>query len=484
MRFLLSISILVALGFASSFGCKPRNNTPTSDVLADGSKSTFLDAEIVDGLLRVPAANDVATIKKKIRAQLSYASGHLEPFFGAADVSRNGIEIVGQKPIQGADGSGWLEVTYKTTLLVAWASEIQQHGVFVFALPSSVEQTNGEEVYLYHSEEFFKKFSEKCIDPKEPGKPAYKFWHYIMPLRAGCPLGPLVSVAPKTSGFTRAEGVDYELVVVTATLKPSTKATTGMKPEYDQIWQDRKLVMLGVFTPFKELDAKDAGVLALQNTMQKLVETYGAATGVGGKKVPASVNFDMSKTWEVLLKEKRNDPYFQLAFSLPGSERTMEFHFILQEDIRGYPNTKDENQSPTWKQLKARMAGVGENVDIFGYFGHSAIGKNIPAFMRLPRYGREQYSIFWLAACTSYMYVDDSVQRINAEVHPVGTAPYKYFDFIATGTVSDFSYWDEDIIPLISGVIGQKQSYREILQQFTDKQRPVVFGEEDNGQPF
>lgn len=459
--------------------CKQRK-PESAEMKVDASHSQILDAEIEHGMIKVMITDTKEVIEKKIYAQLSYTLGNLDHFHSSANVGRNVIKIRSRTRVNTSSGPYDL-VLYSTTLVVAWSREFTNPGRLRFVLPNSVNELDLNEVYTYYNQSFYDMFHVACIDPKEPEKPAYKFWRYMAPRRIGCPLTDVVSADHLASGFSKIPESNYQVVGITATLQPSRSATVNKKPEHQQIWRDGKLKMIGVFTPDKSLEFDDQGVQSLFNLMELLVTIYGRpANPYDRNMIPALANFDITRSREENFYEKKNDGYFFMKFDTQRGP--LEFHFFMKEDLRGSSGIRDEDQSDLWKKLKAQMAQIAD-VDVYAYFGHSALGKNVRPFIRLPTLKPNQYSIFWFVTCNSFMYLDNGLRELNQQLNP-GTSPYKYFDVIAPATISNFGTERQDLPALMDGLMNFQTTYREILDGFEGGQRPIVFGEEDNGQPF
>lgn len=457
-----TLSLLIPIGLI--YSCKTISNN--SKVKVDAAGSAFFDAEISDGILVVKHDDSDRVVQAKITAQLSYTLSQLEYFHSSSDSGRNSVKILSREAVGISDPASDI-VHYQTTLVLAWPKENEHPKALRFALPVSVNEADPNEIYTYYSEDFYSAFKMKCLDAVDSERPAYKFWDYLRPRREGCPLVGIVNGDALQSGVLVEPESKQKIVAVTALLKPSGSVSSNKKPEYDQIWRDGKLVVVGIFTPDLLILESDPGVKGLQNVITNLIENLGIMDEQLKKKKPKSANFNPDESWATLRKRG----YYQMTFDSPRGE--VVTHFILVESIR------DSSAADT----KALLTKIGGDVDIYAYFGHASLGKNIRTFINLPSYQANQYSIFMLSACNSFMYPDLALVELNKRLNP-GTSSYKYFDVIASSFLAPFGTEFQDLYALMSGVIEGKRTYREILEGYGRRQRAVVFGEEDNGEPF
>lgn len=470
---------LLTISHFVTFSCKARNRN-SSEVFVDTSRGgVVLDAEIADGLIRVPKGlTDETTIRRKIYAQLSYTLANLAHFHGSADVGRNSIELLPAPEKESDAAQPWREVRYKTTLVVVLPKDVASLANFTFVLPVAVEEFNRDEIYSFFNLKFFYEFREACLAADGIGKPEYKFWNYFAPRKEGCPLADLLLNGPKSTGIVPVLPKNYEVLLLTAALKPSTSATAGKKPEYRQIWSDGKLKVVMVYTIIKEKVAKEWAYISPYNALHKVRRAHGLPIRTDETAPVDPASFDYLETYQQYYERIEKSGYIKSTIPFPTSGAGgIEFHMFIVNGLKNADSWTDE-----WIKLKDRIAAVGPDVDLYGFVGHANLGKNVRGFLSLPTYQKEKYSIGLFAACNSFMFVNEGMAAINQELNP-GTKWTKYFDVISAGTESTAGSDSEDLPALIKGLVDRRLTYRQILDNFEPTQGPVVFGEEDNVEP-
>ena len=117
--------------------------------------------------------------------------------------------------------------------------------------------------------------------------------------------------------------------------------------------------------------------------------------------------------------------------------------------------------------------------DYISYSGHSGMGANIRALAKMGTFLPGQYQIFFMNGCDTFFYVDDSLRAAHEAVNP-GSKPYEFFDILTNAMPSPFAQMANQNLIVVSSLLRQKDSYRQMLARFHPYQRAIVMGEEDN----
>ena len=116
------------------------------------------------------------------------------------------------------------------------------------------------------------------------------------------------------------------------------------------------------------------------------------------------------------------------------------------------------------------------------YNGHAGMGDNVEALARLAEFTRGHYQIFFVNGCDTFTYANESLFEAHSRANP-GSEPSKYMDILSNSMSNYFGWMANESFILIDALTERKNTYREILERFDPRQRPISDGEEDNAWP-
>jgi hypothetical protein len=423
--------LCISLVFA---GCG--RTAATSEVQFDAAYSIPLDGHIRGGTMLTESTN-VTTVKNQILSQLYYTVGQLNAVYGVSDMSRAVINIDRIEP--SAEHPGLNLATFRASLFVSWDRQR--------AMPLSLELTMPAQGSSHGIDEFMGVFAENCRDDFSHEPAAGNFWYYYRPAAPGCLLRD-VNYTPSTRIVTK-----YAM-----TFTPSNEQTNGKSPEYGKVWEDGRLVVTAVFgkNDPAEDPRYDAGVSAFNALYSNLIYMYGR---------PATIDV------EVPAGSQPGPAIDRLVMTFATTAGTLDVGLLLVDGIR--------SMTPDQTEFYNRRTG---NSDLVSYNGHSGLGANIRALANLGSFRAGQYQIFFVNGCDTFAYVDNALRDAHHAVNPSAT-PDKYIDMITNSMPSYFHQNAPGNVTLISALISQTQTYRQILGAIDRTQRAVVTGEQDNTWP-
>lgn len=426
--------LLLASALVSACG---KTNPLASELRYDAADSVALDG-VISGGRAVSDSADSALVLEEVRAQLKFAAGQLNGISGLFDVPQLKITLRAIEPR--ADGR--YEASYDAQLFVSWPKELPVPDFYTLILPAGGSastlnlffDTYGNEATAGH-----------CTGYAPYGVSHDTHWYYHRPDASGCSL--------------QNENQDNADLVarINLNLSRSPENTVGKFPEYSKIWEDRRLVVTTIFgkNAYGSTDSYDPGIAAFREFYQSVMTTFGT---------PSSSNLPPDTQPDAAHNDVR------LKFTTASGE--IDLHIYLIDSITAVGSS-----------FRANFEQRTLISDVVSYNGHSQFGANIRHFAHLGRFAAGHYQIYLLNGCNTFGYEDGTVAAVHASANP-GAAPTKYVDILKNSMPAYFSSLSRDNMALISGLVGKRATYREILERFDPEQRPVVVGEEDNRWPL
>ena len=409
--------------------------TPTSELKFDSAHSIALDATIPAG--KIIATTTVDTrLERQINEQLMYTIGQLNGLNGGPDMNRLQVSI-GEK-VELRDGT--YEVSYAAKLFVSWRRDRRIPSTYTFLVPERGDYRGLQNFYeRYGSDE---DSGKRCLDWGAHDVTQGIFWYYYRPEKRACAL---------------AGGVRDHAVEIVADLAVSDRNTEGKYPEYSKVWEDGILVATAIFGKNEHgvTSPSDAGIAAYRQMYNDLIRTYGwpALNSLPNGEEPSATN-----------------DVVELVFNTAAGP--LDVHLYLVDGIRSVDREFIE-------QYNART----EISDFVSYSGHSGLGANIRALANMGSFVTGQYQIFLVNGCDTFAYVDNSLKDAHQAVNPDYDGD-KFFEIITNAMPSYFHSNSRSNMAVIQGLVGQFQTYREILAGFDRAQRAAVTGEADNRWPL
>lgn len=358
--------------------------------------------------------------KQAALAQLEYLQGALitdvrgNAQFGHAELTAVTEEAAG-------DGK---RVKYTASVPVIWQKNRDVPATYEVALPKDTRALSA----------FNAKYDGKC-GTNEYGQAT--FWHDFNPKAQGCEL--------EAADVHRATG----------TLREHPKKTTAKYPEYDRVWADGTLEVLGVFGIISSFTENDGGVREYNAVIAEVVR------GMRDKREEALSGDTILRGTRITGKK-----------TIDGRERTVKLTAVIVHSVSGAGRDFDAVYTP-----------ASETADFVYYGGHSGLGSNIAALANKAKVARDKYQIVYLNGCQTFGYLgtawNDKKRDANgAERDPAGT---KDLDIFVTGLPA----YDDDarsVLEIYKSLEGsaRPKTFNQILEAFASYHLNVVFGEDDN----
>jgi hypothetical protein len=425
---ILAASLAVALATPA---CVSDESGPSEDESNLTSRAAqFLEFSF-EGEAVVPEGLDGTDLHKAVQAQMFYLAGELDKTHGAH--GRFGYVELDDVQREAADAGSEL-VRYSAKVQVAWpkrdSSPPESYRVVV---PRSVDQAS--------LNAFNSKYYEQCGHNKYG---AENLWYDWRPVSTGCALGD-------------------DVVDVTASVAPSPQtAQQDRYPEYQRFWEDGEFRVVlvhgtdGASSVSAEGDGLVRQYLDLQDELRE--KYYGASVSQG------DTSYNVYDDWT-------------MEASVPaygGGDGKLVVTTMLTSSVKYIADDSAFDQ---------RFDELTANADLIIYGGHSGLSKNIKAIAGKGVVAEGQYQVVFLQGCSTYAYLDRSINdrrtEVNgAEADPDGT---RFLDVIVTGQPAYFF----TNVPSFLSVIGdlsddQPHSYMDIIDGMPQSAVPVVAGELDN----
>lgn len=257
-------------------------------------------------------------------------------------------------------------------------------------------------------------------------------------------------------GAATCKADDADVSRATAKVRKNPKATQGKYLEYDRVWEDDRLDVIGVFGIISSFTEADDGVKEM-NTL--LAEARRGLTGE--KKEDLGTGSTVLRATRITGKK-----------TIDGRSRDVSFTTILVNNVFGAGEDFDAIYGPATKQA-----------DYVYYGGHSELGQNIRALAKRAEVAKGKYQVAYLNGCQTFGYLgttwNDKKREANgAASDPEGT---RDLDIFVTGLPA----YDDNGRSMLSIVKamqtpGTPRTVNQILNDFSSWHLNVVFGEDDN----
>lgn len=395
----------------------------------DSGFSVGMDGVISDGVLITPS-NNPNRIISSVKDQLYYTMGSLNAFSAVADLNRSVVSVNEVLPLSG----GLFEAHYAARLFVSWPRNATVPASFSLVMPAQME----------HVQEFMTD-NVDCREDFSHEAEVGNFWYFYRPEAFGCPLRE-GGVAGEDPLKVRRFGM---------TMSVSADNTSGKFPEYDKVWQDGQLIATTMFGKYEEgaTSLSDPGIAEYNEMYRRLRQTYGT---------PVSQSV-------VVPDDANPGPQIDdVEMTFNTARGPLKVSIMLIEGVRSMTSAQISHYNERTR-----------DADYVSYSGHSGLGANIRALARMGSFQRNQYQLFFVNGCDTFAYVDNSLRDAHAAVNP-GEGINKYFDIITNSMPSYADQSADSNVSVISALINQQLTYRDILGQIDPAQMPVVTGEEDN----
>jgi hypothetical protein len=401
---------------------------------ADESHLTSADAQFLelsfDGEALMPAGLDDTELHKYVQAQMFYLAGELDKTHRA----HGRFGFVKLSNVERAAHDDGLElVTYSAALPVQWP---------VGSAPESYRVIVPRNVDKQALTDFNAKYHEQCGHNKY-GKS--NLWYDWRPVSTQCALGD-------------------DVVDVVADVFPSPDQPQGERyPEYSRFWEDDefRVVLVHGTDGSSSVDNVDGLVRQYLNVKESLKIAHDDATLT---TFEPDANSRIYEDW-------------QLETTIPrmgGGHGKLTINALLTASL------KVLNDDSAFDQ---RFDELTANADLVIYGGHSGLSKNIKALAGKGVVTEGQYQVFLLMGCSTFAYLDRSINDRRIEVNGADADPYgtRFLDVIVTGQPAYFHTLSPAITTVISALSGDEpRSYLDILYDLPASAVPVVAGELDN----
>ncbi len=415
-RALLSALLLAA---TAAVGCSQAaaDDTGTEDAITSND-GTVLELKFTG---KVVADKDEAA-RQAVVSQLQYVQGMLT-------TSIRANAQVGMVTLSGVEESvsgDTKTISYAAALPVVWPKGATVPATYDLPLPLDVTKLDA----------FNAKYDGKC-GRNEYGRDT--FWHDFDPKATGCTL----------------DAADVHAAKATVAKHPKT--TEGKYPEYDQVWADDSLDVVGVFGIISSNTPSDEGAREMENFL-----TQAGRSLVDAKRTDNRASSSIIKDATVTGK-----------VTVGGRERKVTITGILVEAV-----------SDTGRDFDERYAPLSEKADLLVYSGHSGLGKNINALAAKTKVAKGKYQLVYLNGCQTFAYLgtglhDKHIAANGKDVDPEGT---KTMDIVANALPA---YGDngDTALTLYRAMLDYDRapkSYNKLLEDFSRIHLVAVFGEDDN----
>ncbi len=423
-----SFATLFAVGSLGGVACTGGDDGETTHGQGAGGKgdssaiATFLTFEF-DGSVDTDSAWNPRSV---IDDQLLFSIGHLNGQQSVGRLDRVEISNVTQAQVEGKT-----RISYHAKLPVAWGSKTN--------LPKTYEFTMPRDMSYAAKEAFTEKYKHDCVDWGAHDVDTGSMWYYYRPAASAC----------------RLDAADVVKFTAQATLSPTN--SKGTYPEYDKVWEDKKLNVLLIFGKYedgKTTDA-DAGIAGFNNFVRT---TKNAFQGV--KTTPANVSD----------KPGVATPDVQFDVDL-GDGKSMQIVALLVDNVR----TSDPHFNERYEALSTRA-------DMIAYNGHAGLGDNVRALARKGKFVANQYLIMFMNGCDTFAYVDGYMAEARSKLNPTDPTGTQFLDIVTNAMPSFFSNMPTSSLALIRALAkpAQPMTYEQIFGGIDRSQVVLVTGDEDN----
>ena len=411
-------AVLLCLPLA--FGCQQAVSEPTAaparDAITsnDGSPLEFkFDSAVLTGA--------DTTAKEAALSQLQYLTGVFTmDVRGNAQYGHAKITNVVEK----AEGDG-KRVTFRVAVPVIWPKDAAVPESYALALPLDTRTL----------QDFNKKYDGKC------GKNEYgveTFWHDYNIKAKDCELA------------------DGDVTRSTATVGVHPLKSDAKYLEYDRVWSDDRLDVVGVFGIISSFNDSDGGVTEFNAMIAE------AERGMTDEKK------DDIRPTSTVLKATRVTG----TKTINGKKGTISVTAILVNSVESAGSDFDDLYKP-----------ASEKADFIYYGGHSGLGKNIKSLADRSTVVAGKYQVVYLNGCQTFGYLGTSWNERKTAANGKGEDPAgtKDLDIFVTALPA----YDDGARSMLSiykalEALDRPKTVNTILEDFSSRHLNVVFGEEDN----
>jgi hypothetical protein len=415
MKLLRVLPLVVALPLAAC-------SSSTEDAVVNDEAITSNDGKILELTFRgsVVAGKDERN-ETAVLSQLQYMQGILT----SAESANGQVGLAKLTNVNATTEGETKRITYDASVPVAWPKDRAVPTEYAVPLPLDATKLAA----------FNEKYDGKC------GNNAYgreAFWHDFNPKAQGCELA--------DADVHRANGA----------VREHPNATQGKYPEYDRVWSDDTLDVMGVFGIVTSDTPTDGGVVEMtalvaeaQRGMRdaRVEDIAQSATVLRGKRVTGKITVD-------------------------GRERTVNLTAVLLHSVADAGQDFDDIYRPA--SVKA---------DFIYYGGHAGLGSNVASLASRANVERGKYQLIYLNGCQTFAYLgtawhDKKREANGAQADPEGT---KDLDMVANALPS-YDDGGRSMLAVYKALVGvdKPQSYNDILKEFSARHLVAAFGEEDN----
>lgn len=410
----------------------PAQGQTSSSSRFDSDASICLDGEIRDMVL-LTQAKETEDIHLEIYCQLFFLTGLLNQYEASADISQAVLTV---HEDEARSRNGYRELRYSANFLVAWPRKQPVPASLPVALPRQADEDGMQHFFdAYHK--------DCCKDSSHPDLNFSTYYYYYRPGADSCPI---------LRGRSKPNIVSYGAII----LEPSKKQSYNKYPEYHKVWEDGKLVATAIFGLSKPEDPKldDQGIAAY-NLMYKLLQD---AFGKPQKIKPAFVGLP-----------GKEHPDVEMEWDKKGVGK-ININILLNM------NKYLEDVSSIFKARYDQRTRIS---DFISYNGHSGYGTNISTLATMGTFTPGQWQLFYINGCHSFCYFHEDLDVAHQLVNP-GSEPYEFLDIITNSMPAYFMNNAPGNMTILTALVEQKKTYRQIFEFMEQTQKPCVMGEENN----
>jgi hypothetical protein len=359
------------------------------------------------------------TPRRAVTAQLQYVQGQLTENAGA-NAATFIPKLTNVREVAEGDKK---RISYEAAVPVAWPKSRPTPTTYELVVPRDTTALAT----------FNTKYDGPCGHAKYGSD---TFWYNFNPKAQGCTL----------------DAADVHRT--NATIAPHPQSTQGAYPEYDKIWADDTLDMVAVFGIVASNTPSDDGAMTRERLLNEVSASLRGASRTEGPATPG------------ILKESTVTGKVDVG----GRERTVNLTGILVQEVAG-----------AGPRFETRYGELTAKADVFVYYGHSGLGKNIKALARTTGAQRGKYQLAYFYACQTLGYLDPAMFEKRAALNEGDPDGTKYLDIIANTLVA---YGDQGraFLDLYKVILDQQtpKTFNQILQSSASAHIPIVYGEHDN----
>lgn len=326
--------------------------------------------------------------------------------------------------VEKADGDS-KRVTFRASVPVVWPEGKTAPESYALALPLDTRTL----------QDFNAKYDGKC------GKNEYgreTFWHDFNINAKGCELD------------------DGDVTRATATVSVHPLKSEAKFLEYDRVWADDRLDVVGVFGIISSFNDSDGGVLE-----------YNAMIAEAERGLADEKKEDITPGSTVLKATRVTG-----TKTINGKKGTISVTAILVDSVEGAGKDFDDLYKP-----------ASEKADFIYYGGHSGLGKNIKSLADRATVVAGKYQVVYLNGCQTFGYLGTSWNERKTAANgpnrdPEGTKDLDIF-LTALPAYDDGARSMLAVYKALEGIDNPK-TVNKILEAFSARHLNVVFGEDDN----